>query len=211
MLEVQHIGIPTAYFNKTIDWYVSRGFNVIYQTILDDNINVAFIDIFGVILEFYDENDITQTETPVISQIIINTKDQNKILISPTGEQIVLQTSNSIGLDHIVINTTSISETTNDLKKHGFIKTGSFYINGNVRLLLKYIDDRSVNLGTINHIAFDESDIHKKLREITIQYIPVVEGINSLPFFDNGVEYFVTENFNGLRLEYNQIIRPGEL
>lgn len=210
MLKVQHIGIPTADFDKTIEWYITRGFNVIYQTILDDNINVAFIDIFGVILEFYVEN-ITHTENPVINQIVINTKDQNKILISPTGEKIILQVSNYVGLDHIVINTTSISKTSNDLKKHGFKKTGSFYINGQVRFILALIKEKEIKTGIINHIAFDEDDIHRRFIEITGNKIPVVEGINFLPFFKNGVEYFVTENFNGLRLEYNQIIRHGEL
>ena len=63
-------------------------------------------------------------------------------------------------------------------------------INGNVRFILNYIEDNSVTTGVINHIAFDETDIHKKLREINIQNIPVVEGINFLPFFKSGVEYF---------------------
>jgi hypothetical protein len=145
----------------------------------------------------------------VIEKIVINTIDQNRILISPTGEKIELQRSKTIDLDHIVINTSSILKTTNDLKSHGFSKIGSFYTNGKVKFILKLIENTPVVNGSINHIAFDVLDIQKKYSEIIKSNIPIIEGINTLPFFQNGVKYFVTENFEGLVLEYNQRIRSG--
>ncbi|MBN2618231.1 MAG: hypothetical protein JXR64_07980 [Spirochaetales bacterium] len=206
MLEVQHIGIPTTCFDKTIEWYKLKGYPVTFETKLSDGVRVAFIEIFKVTLEFYEAEN-SNVKYSNIKQIVINNLSHEKLLISPTGEEIILQLSNKEGIDHIVLNTDSIHNTFQSLQEHGFSYLPPYYVNGKVKFKLNRIQHSSIGSGIINHIAFNENNLDLKHSQIVEMDIPIVEGPNFLPFFENGVRYFVTENYNGLRLEYNQILR----
>lgn len=204
MFKVQHIGIPVVNLESTIQKYYEWGFSTIFKTVLNDGTNVAFIDVSGVILEFYTDN-VHCTSNPVIQSLTINCLGPDRELLGPSGEHLILKSAEEIGLKYIDIRTTSIKKTGDDLKMHGFYSKGDYFIQDEVCLRLNYVVDEPEN-GSINHIAFDHKHILKHSVDLVEKGLTIVEGINFLPFFNNGVIYFVTENHNGLRLEYNQLI-----
>lgn len=205
MFEVQHVGIPADNLLDTIKWYGHLGFSPVYQTILENDIEVAFIDVSGVLLEFYTA-PVQKPENPVIASLSIDSQVLSGSYEGPSGEVINFENEGSGGLIMIELNSSSFERTANDLKRHGFSGSERLYTNGLVSFQIRDVPERSVSPGAMNHIAFNEPLLKKRHEKIVSSDIPVVEGVNYLPFFENGVVYFVTENHDGLRLEYNQIL-----
>jgi len=53
---LQHIGLPTSNIQDTIDFYEDLGFELIYDTKVDD-VKVAFLDLNGLVIETYETDD----------------------------------------------------------------------------------------------------------------------------------------------------------
>lgn len=205
MLKVQHIGIPTADIGNTVRWYGELGFSPVFRTTLDDGVEVAFIDVEGMLLEFY-TNPVAEARFSVIGPLHFGSALLKGEFRGPSGESLVFEEPGNRGLSLIELNSTSPRMTGDDLALHGFRFEEGLYRNGSVSLKVNDASGEKVAQGPVNHIAFDEKDLEGKYKEITSLNIPVVEGINHLPFFSNGVSYFVTENHDSLRLEYNCLL-----
>jgi lactoylglutathione lyase len=62
--------------------------------------------------------------------------------------------------------------------------------------------------GAIDHIALDVADIDRAFQAAMASGYKILEdGIQSLPFWDNGVRYFTILGPNGEKIEFNQIMR----
>jgi catechol 2,3-dioxygenase-like lactoylglutathione lyase family enzyme len=205
MFEIQHIGIPVADLEETIAWYGELGFSVQFRTVLDDGVQVAFIEVAGTMLEFY-TNPLSKPDNPVIEALHFFSPEHEGLFTGPSGEKLIFEKRPDSALSHIELNSSDPGKTAEDLFLHGFEKDGDYYRKGNVLLQIREASAGSVAPGPVNHIAFDEKDLRERYALVTSGGIPVVEGIASLPFFENGVTYFVTENHDGLRLEYNQFL-----
>ncbi|MBN2657998.1 MAG: VOC family protein [Spirochaetales bacterium] len=205
MFEIQHIGIPVADIEQTIKWYGELGFAPQFRTTLGDGVSAAFIEVAGTMLEFY-TNPLSKADSPVIESLHFTSPDLDGLYIGPSGEKLQFEKGDSAGLIFIALNSSSPEKTADDLVLHGFEETTGFFRNGKVLLKINSVTEGRVAPGPVNHIAFNERDLQTRYSEMTSKGIPVVEGICHLPFFENGVTYFVTENQDGLRLEYNQIL-----
>jgi lactoylglutathione lyase len=61
--------------------------------------------------------------------------------------------------------------------------------------------------GAIDHIALDVADIEKAFASaIASGYKILEDGIQFLPFWDNGVRYFTILGPNGEKIEFNQMM-----
>ena len=61
--------------------------------------------------------------------------------------------------------------------------------------------------GAIDHISIDVSDIEAVYREVCEAGFRIVScGIEQLPFFQNGVRFFIIEGPNAERVEFNQYL-----
>ena len=53
---VQHVGLPTSCFEKTVEFYKSLAFEVIYSTVLHGTQHVAFLKQGNLVIETYEDN-----------------------------------------------------------------------------------------------------------------------------------------------------------
>ena len=60
--------------------------------------------------------------------------------------------------------------------------------------------------GAIDHIALDVADIEEAYAYVTRLEIKILKEITYLPFWDNGVKFFIAEGPNLERLEIAQYI-----
>ena len=61
--------------------------------------------------------------------------------------------------------------------------------------------------GAIDHISLNVTDVDKVFEIITEGgYKVVSNGVESLPFFDNGVKFFTIEGPNHEKVEFNQYL-----
>lgn len=122
VLGLQHIGIPTHSYDKTIAFYQSLGFSVIHAP-LHDNKHVAFLKLGTAVLEVYEQ------ENPAMQK------------------------------------------------------------------------------GAIDHIALDVNDIKAVYTLVrNLGYRELENGIQTLPFFTNGVSYFTIEGPNAEKVEFSQYL-----
>ncbi|MBB6480685.1 VOC family protein [Spirochaeta isovalerica] len=205
MFEIQHIGIPVEDMEKTVAWYGDMGFSPHFRTVLNDGVKVAFIEVAGTMLEFY-TSPLSKPDNPVIGALHFISPELEGTYSGPSGENLVFEKGALASLAYIELNSSDPVQTADDLVLHSFVKDDDFFRNGNVRLKIREVSEGLVAPGPVNHIAFDEKDLQERYAAVTSKGIPVVEGIAVLPFFENGVTYFVTENHDGLRLEYNQFL-----
>lgn len=54
---LQHIGIPTADYAGTLEFYNGLGFETIYETVNDGD-KVAFLELKGLVIETYESKDV---------------------------------------------------------------------------------------------------------------------------------------------------------
>ena len=72
---LQHIGIPTKVIEETIEFYKSLEFEVISQTLIEeDNAQVVFLKLHDIVIEAY-ESRITSGKAGAIDHIAVNVKD----------------------------------------------------------------------------------------------------------------------------------------
>lgn len=70
---IQHIGIPTNDFDKTVDFYSTLGFEVAFQTI-NGTSKVAFLRLNDLVIETSENNNIN-TEAGAINHLAIDVND----------------------------------------------------------------------------------------------------------------------------------------
>lgn len=56
IIGLDHIGLPTADYDKTIEFYSTFGFEVVYETMNEGN-KVGFLKLHNVMIETWQEND----------------------------------------------------------------------------------------------------------------------------------------------------------
>ena len=116
------------------------------------------------------------------------------------------------GLQHIGIPTLDLTKSICFYKDLGF---HVLYLNQDKRavfleykgLVLEFWETDSTGLssGAIDHIALDVVDIEAVFCEISaLQYEIITEGIQKLPFWDNGVKFFAIVGPNKERIEFCQ-------
>lgn len=121
---------------------------------------------------------------------------------------------NSIhGLAHIGIPTEKLEETLHFYEQLGFIQVyktqnGSqhvvFMVQGGLQLEI-YEQESSCCDGAIDHIALNCSDIdcaYAEIQKLGLQ--PLNPGIQTLPFWDRGIRYFLVQGPNRERIEFCQ-------
>ncbi len=120
-----------------------------------------------------------------------------------------------LGLQHIGIPTKDVEETIKFYESLGlttyyrkkddehdvaFMRLDSFVIEA-------YRGDTVEKTGAIDHITFDVSDVDKVYAYVKAHGFKLIgDGITKLPFFDNGVRFFMIEGPNKELVEFNQTI-----
>ena len=73
---LQHIGIPSADLQKSVDFYEALGFTTIYHTVNGDD-HVAFLELGGLVLELYGNRSIKR-ESGAIDHIAAISNEQSE-------------------------------------------------------------------------------------------------------------------------------------
>lgn len=68
-------------------------------------------------------------------------------------------------------------------------------------------DNAKMEYGAWDHIAINTVDIDSAYKAALESKYKIVEGINFLPFWENGVKYFTIEGPNKEKVEINQILK----
>lgn len=119
------------------------------------------------------------------------------------------------GIQHIGIPTSDIEKTISFYEKLGFVVEHRNQVPSNgaqvAFLRLKnlvietYAEGGNGLDGAINHIALDCTDIEAAYQWVTEHGFTVLsQGIEKLPFWENGVEFFIIEGPNKERVEFCQ-------
>lgn len=124
-------------------------------------------------------------------------------------------TNNLKGLQHIGIPTNNIADTISFYEKIGF-KVIHEAMDGDVKVaFLKFADlvletyENHVAVlkdGAVDHIALDVADIDEAYKFITGLGIKILTEITFLPFWDNGIKFFIAQGPNMERLEFAQYL-----
>lgn len=115
------------------------------------------------------------------------------------------------GIQHLGLPTRDIKETVAFYRGLGFDvvfstpdETCFFLQMGSVVIETYQNPDAKMEYGAWDHIALNVSDVEEAVAFAKKKGYNVVEGINFLPFFENGVRYFTIEGPNKEKLEFNQ-------
>ncbi len=121
-----------------------------------------------------------------------------------------------LGLQHIGIPTHRYEQTLSFYQSLGFTVIYST-MNGNDHvaflklksIVMEVYEHESVagHSGAIDHVALDVSDIeavHALVKSLGYQVLE--KGIQTLPFFANGVRYFTIEGPNAEKVEFSQYL-----
>ena len=124
-------------------------------------------------------------------------------------------TDNITGLQHIGIPVRDAKTAAVFYQNLGFVKRGE-YCNGASKvcfmglknIMVEIYEEFSVNpvSGAINHFAINVKDIDAAYKSIQEKNIKIVEPITELPFWDNGIRFFIIEGINGERIEFSQYL-----
>lgn len=119
------------------------------------------------------------------------------------------------GLQHIGIPTNDMDKTVDFYKKIGF-EVAHEAMDGEVRVVFLKLKDlvletyenheAALRDGAVDHIAFNVADIEEAFKFITGLGIKILTEITFLPFWDNGVKFFIAEGPNLERLEFAQYL-----
>lgn len=120
-----------------------------------------------------------------------------------------------LGLQHIGLPAKSIEETVRFYAGLGF-ETAYQTANGKCAFLklgsivietYEVGDGAAMRYGAIDHMAIDVSDVEKVYALAKEkQYKIVSNGLETLPFWDNGVKFFTIEGPNMEKVEFNQYL-----
>lgn len=119
------------------------------------------------------------------------------------------------GLQHIGIPTNDIEKTMEFYGKLGF-ETALETADKDTRVAFLKLKDLVVETyengmavlrdGAVNHIALDVADIEEAYAYVSGLGIKILEEITFLPFWENGVKFFIAEGPNLERLEFAQYL-----
>lgn len=119
------------------------------------------------------------------------------------------------GLQHIGIPTNNMDKTVEFYYKLGF-KTALETKDGDTRvvflkfgdLVLETYENGQAKLrdGAIDHLAFHVEDIEEAYKFIQDQGFKILTEITFLPFWENGIKFFIIEGPNLERLEFAQYL-----
>ncbi|MDU1095888.1 MULTISPECIES: VOC family protein [Clostridium] len=134
-----------------------------------------------------------------------------------SGKEIIMNLKEfCTGVQHIGIPTENIEQTILFYEGLGFDKLYDTYKkNGEQKvvflqlgnLIIETYEEENIskNDGIINHIAIDCSKIYEVYNIlITMGYKLLTDGIQSLDFWENGIQYFIIEGPNKEKLEFCQ-------
>lgn len=123
---------------------------------------------------------------------------------------------NITGLQHIGIPTNDMDKTVDFYQKIGF-EIAHEAMDGEVRvvflklkdLVLETYENKAAALcdGAVGHIALNVMNIEEAYKFITGLGIKILTEITFLPFWDNGVKFFIAQGPNLERLEFAQYIK----
>ena len=122
------------------------------------------------------------------------------------------------GLQHIGIPTDNMEATVQFYEKIGFEQT-LFTVNEAENMRVAFLQLNTLMLeifeksgmreseGAIDHIAIDVLDIDKVYRIINEEKLNTKnDSIHFLPFWDNGIKYFIIKGPNGESIEFSQYL-----
>jgi len=123
---------------------------------------------------------------------------------------------NVTGLQHIGLPTNSMADTLKFYEALGFTPALRTENNGEAVCFLKlqnicietYENGQAVgHCGAIDHIALDVEDVESAWEHIkSLGFKPIEDGIQFLPFWENGVKYFNILGPNGEKVEFSQML-----
>lgn len=122
------------------------------------------------------------------------------------------------GIQHIGIPTTNLNKTIAFYTSLGFQKHHEKTIRNGTQnvcflkfenLILECYEEEKTPMqpGAIDHIAIDVKNIDACYTSAKKQgYTIVSEGIEQLPFYENGVRFFIIQGPNAERVEFNEVL-----
>lgn len=118
------------------------------------------------------------------------------------------------GLQHIGIPTKDIEKTIEFFQTFGFTidwrseKPEDSYVcflkNGSCVIEAYYCEEPAMANGAVDHVALNVTDLDAMYEYATSKGYESIEGPNFLPFYENGVRYFIILGPNHEKLEFNQ-------
>jgi lactoylglutathione lyase len=121
-----------------------------------------------------------------------------------------------VGLQHIGIPTNDMEKAILFYEKIGFeVAFKTVIEDGTVKVSFLKLHNLIIELyennlalgkaGAIDHISIDVTDIEKVFEQICKKGLKILnDGVQFLPFFENGVKFFTIEGPNGEKIEFNQ-------
>lgn len=118
------------------------------------------------------------------------------------------------GLQHLGIPTLDIQKSISFYQSLGFKIIGretnpannqpvAFLQFNNLVMELYGADETAGTTGSIDHIALDVKNIEELVKIVKTQnYICITDNIESLPFWENGIKYFIIEGPSKERIEF---------
>jgi len=79
-----------------------------------------------------------------------------------------------------------------------------FLKNGSCMIEAYYVEKPAMANGAVDHIALNVTDLDAMYEYATAKGYESIEGPNFLPFYENGVRYFIVLGPNHEKLEFNQ-------
>lgn len=118
------------------------------------------------------------------------------------------------GLQHIGLPTNNIEKTIEFFQTFGFTidwrseKPEDSYVcflkNGSCMIEAYYTENPAMENGAVDHIALNVTDLDAMYEYAKSKGYESIEGPNFLPFYENGVRYFIILGPNHEKLEFNQ-------
>lgn len=122
-----------------------------------------------------------------------------------------------LGLQHIGLPTNDIEKTKAFYQTLGFQcvyetvieatnEKVAFLRLGNVTVETYENGNAAMAHGAWDHVALDVTDIEAAFEAVREAELPIFEEIQFLPFWENGVKYFIVLGPNGEKVEFNQYL-----
>ena len=181
---VAHIGLPTNDLKKTIEFYKSLGFEVILETYNEKaKEKVAFLQIQNYCIESFENGQAVMADG-AYQHVALDVRDIEEMYkkICENGFEVILETYNEKAKEKVA-----------------FLQIQNYCIES-------FENGQAVMAdGAYQHVALDVRDIEEMYKKICENgYEVITDGIEQLPFWDNGVKFFMIKGPNEERIEFCQ-------